>query len=150
MQGMKYLVLFVLVLLAGLWLYVRFAPSDPARWPVDPETADAPAGGSFRTRFEMAVPPEAALSAVQAVALETPRTKVFAGAPHDRRITFVTRSRFWGFPDYTTVAATDHSGGSRLTAAPIWGSTAPVSRAGCNRFSSDGGRTAPARGGCPL
>ena len=115
MQGMKYLVLFVLVLLAGLWLYVRFAPSDPARWHVDPETADAPAGGSFRTRFEMAVPPEAALSAVQAVALETPRTKVFAGAPHDRRITFVTRSRFWGFPDYTTVAATDHSGGSRLT-----------------------------------
>ncbi|MGB5558281.1 MAG: DUF1499 domain-containing protein [Paracoccaceae bacterium] len=111
---MKYLILALLVLV-GFGLYVRLAPSDPARWHVDPETAAAPPGGSFRTQVQMQVAPEAALTAFAARALDTPRTKVLAGSAAEGRITFVTRSRLWGFPDYTTVAAEAVPGGSQLT-----------------------------------
>ena len=45
-----------------------------------------------------------ALAAIDAAARATPRTRVLAGSVEAGMITYVTRSRLWAFPDYTTVA----------------------------------------------
>lgn len=113
MQIMKYVIVLLLILMA-VALYVRLAPSDPARWHVDPRTADAPDTGGYRTELSLPLPPEDALEAFEKIALATARTHLLAGSPQDGRITLVTRSRLWGFPDYTTVAAMPASGGSQL------------------------------------
>jgi uncharacterized protein (DUF1499 family) len=38
------------------------------------------------------------------VALATPRTRLLAGSVATGKLTYVTRSRLFGFPDYTTVS----------------------------------------------
>jgi Protein of unknown function (DUF1499) len=103
---------------AGAW--VRLAPSEPAVWHVDPVT-DAAADGVVRTgmgdaRVALVLPgtAEGVLSKLDAIALATPRTKRIAGSAAEGRITWVTRSALWGFPDYTTAAARVEAGGTRL------------------------------------
>lgn len=92
-----------LVVFAG---YVRLAPSDPARWHVAPLSDGpwgvvVPAEGSASLRLESADAREL-LARLDAVALATPRTTRLAGSVEEGRITWVTRSALWGFPDYTT------------------------------------------------
>jgi uncharacterized protein (DUF1499 family) len=62
-----------------------------------------------------AATPEEVLAALDAIARATPRTRVLAGSVAEGKITYVTRSAFWGFPDYTTVLAVPVEGG----AAPV-------------------------------
>ncbi len=82
--------------------WVRLAPSDPARWHVDPEvTHDA----DLRNGVRRIVPAgDDTLARLDGIVMDTPRTTRLAGSVASGRITYVTRSRFWGFPDYTTVA----------------------------------------------
>jgi uncharacterized protein (DUF1499 family) len=95
----------------GAW--VRLSPSDPARWHGDP--AQGAAGdNSHVARAFLPEPPEAALAAFDAVALAEPRTQRLAGSVAEGRVTYVTRSAVWGFPDYTTVAAEAAEGGAWL------------------------------------
>lgn len=101
------------VLLAGAALWVRLAPSDPARWHTDP-AAGAEGPNSHVAKTYVALPPAAALAALDRVALATPRTRRLAGSPEEARITYITRSALWGFPDYTTVAALEEGEGSTL------------------------------------
>lgn len=97
--------LYVIVLLIGLLLclaaYVRLAPSDPARWHqriAAGQDADL-AGGAIRV-----VPAGSGdLERVDVAMRALPRTLVLEGSVAASRITYVTRSRLWGFPDYTTV-----------------------------------------------
>lgn len=111
---MKILSTFALLLLAALFCYIRLAPSDPARWHVDPATGQS-GEGSHAQRQSSPLAPEQLLARLDAIALATPRTMRLAGSPESGRITWITRSRFWGFPDYTTAAATPAaSGGSDL------------------------------------
>ena len=42
-----------------------------------------------------------------AIALATPRTLVLEGSVEDGMITYITRTRVFGFPDYTTVTQKD-------------------------------------------
>ena len=98
---MRVVAVLVLVLVVAGLAYVRLAPSDPARWHVAVDgQADADfAGGALRVR-KMA--PEGFASAdVYMRAL--PRTHVLAGSVDEGRITYVTRSKVFGFPDYTTL-----------------------------------------------
>ncbi|MEQ9258273.1 MAG: DUF1499 domain-containing protein [Roseovarius sp.] len=92
----------VLVAVVGLMGYVRLAPSDPARWHAMPEdvTEQDLAGGAIRV-VEGAG--RATLERLDAIAMETPRTTRLAGSVEEGMITYVTRSRVFGFPDYTTV-----------------------------------------------
>ena len=85
------------VLALGAW--VRLAPSDPARWdqPLAFAVDEDLPGGVFR-RVE-----DRDLAALDAVVLATPRTVVLAGSVSAGRVTYITRSRVWGFPAYTTV-----------------------------------------------
>ena len=61
--------------------------------------------GANNARFAVVLTAEAqvALRAWQERILETPRTRQLAGSVDDGRMTFVTRSLLWGFPDYTTI-----------------------------------------------
>jgi len=101
MKIVMYIVGFALFVVVALGLYVRFAPSDTARWhqPID-ATADADlADGAIRVLNA----DKANFEAVDNVMRSLPRTQVLAGSVETGMVTYVTRSQLWGFPDYTTV-----------------------------------------------
>ncbi|MCA8878475.1 MAG: DUF1499 domain-containing protein [Rhodobacteraceae bacterium] len=119
------LILFTLVAaLLGLLAWIRLAPGDPARWHVDPLSVETPVPvGHFLIRPvggdsqgpDFAMPPEELLAAFDNVARSQPRVTVLAGSVADGMITYVARSRWFGFPDYVSVRALpDGQGGSRL------------------------------------
>lgn len=90
----------VVVVLAAL-AYVRLAPTDVAKEhrPVDAsEDAD---GEGYCTRVIAA--DEGALARIDAAAMEWPRTTRLAGSVEEGHVTYITRSKLVGFPDYTTV-----------------------------------------------
>lgn len=109
-----------LVLVLGFAAYVRFAPSNPARWnislPMDAaaECVVQPARGSASVACLIAEDPVELLRRLDAIALATPRTTRLAGTPEEGRMTWVTRSRLWGFPDYTTVQTSATCTGTRI------------------------------------
>lgn len=97
----------IVIFFIALQAYIRLVPSAAARWNVDPFAAKhpAPAGGRLVLKggdlpFEDATQ---ALAATCREMLSLRRTKVIAGAANERRLTFLTRSAVWGFPDYTTI-----------------------------------------------
>ena len=49
------------------------------------------------------------MSALDRIILATPRTELLAGSVSDGRVTYVTRSKWMGFPDYTTLQLNDGS-----------------------------------------
>ncbi len=108
---------FVLICV-GAW--VRLAPSNPADWHEDPVTNATPdcnvIPGTGEARAACLLPgtPAEVLARLDAVALATPRTIRLAGSADTGRITWITRSRLWGFPDYTTAAASAAPEGARL------------------------------------
>jgi hypothetical protein len=107
-------VLGVLAVALGFSAYVRLAPSDLARWHVAPvvdrSTGEGVAGevvareGGAQLWLETAAARDL-LARLDAVALATPRTQRLAGSVEEGRITWITRSALWGFPDYTTAEA---------------------------------------------
>ncbi|MDW4497616.1 DUF1499 domain-containing protein [Sulfitobacter sp. D35] len=95
----------VLVVVIGLLAYIRLAPSDPARWhqPVPySENTDMQSGAARVIKAE-----PNALARIDAAARGLQRTSVLAGSVEEGRITYVTRSAVFGFPDYTTVEQND-------------------------------------------
>ncbi|HKL70476.1 DUF1499 domain-containing protein [Salibaculum sp.] len=109
---MRWIAVFVVVLgvaLVAMAGYVRLAPSDADRWhrfvtPGPP--GDSPTQGGFTARRVVEGDPQTVMTTLDAVAQDTPRTRVLAGSAEDGFVTYVTRSAFWGFPDYTTVYLT--------------------------------------------
>ena len=93
----------VLLAVLGFGLWVRLAPSDPARWHVsigDAGNRDF-AGAAIRT-----VPASPGdMTRLDRIIRATPRTTLLAGSPESGMVTYITRSRLWGFPDFTTVEA---------------------------------------------
>ncbi|MGL4279513.1 MAG: DUF1499 domain-containing protein [Albidovulum sp.] len=114
---MRKTLLALLIILIGGMAYIRLAPSDPARWNVDlpafsgqiaagPEgVTTVPLGARARISVSDATP-AGLLARLDAIAGATPRTERLAGSPEDGRITWITRSLVFGFPDYTTAAVT--------------------------------------------
>ncbi len=100
---------FGIIAFLGVLAFVRLAPSDPAVWHVDLAAPGFdPAGGQvFCITPDNRYGPVAdgALARLDAIALATPRTERLAGSPEEGRITWVTRSRLMGYPDYTTAQA---------------------------------------------
>ncbi|WGW02483.1 DUF1499 domain-containing protein [Tropicibacter oceani] len=95
----------ILFVAIGLLAWIRLAPSDPAVWHVDPMvTADQDLAGGVRRRIPAT---EGAFEQLNGIILATPRTDVLAGTPAEGRVTYVTRSQWMGFPDYTTVQQND-------------------------------------------
>lgn len=95
----------ILLIVAGGLAWIRLAPSDAQVWHVDPKvSADQDLADGVRRRIAAG---ELTLSRLHAVILETPRTEVFAGGLAEGHVTYITRSKWLGFPDYTTVLAND-------------------------------------------
>lgn len=96
----------VLIVLA-LLVYIRLAPHDADRWHGG---ADAQAMGETKLDGGYVwreAADEARMQALHDVIRATPATRVLAGSLEDRRITYVTRTKWIGFPDYTTMTLED-------------------------------------------
>jgi hypothetical protein len=102
---LSYLLWAALAAILAFAAFVRLAPSDPAVWHV-PAIAEGPPGqvapGEGSATLRLAGDGPALLARLDSVALATPRTTRLAGSVEEGRITWVTRSALWGFPDYTT------------------------------------------------
>lgn len=114
-------VLGVAALSGAVW--VRVAPSDPARWHVDPRREARPSTPNFHLLrmgdgdapapiFDMA--PQRLADAFHEVATADGAT-LLAGSPADGHMTYLTRSRLMGFPDYTSVLIESAGDGAMLT-----------------------------------
>ena len=102
------MIVWILVLLAvALLAFVRFAPTDYAQWHtvISAEADKDMVGGAIR----IVDAPAGSLVKLNDIALATPRTTLVAGSVEDGRVTYETRSRLIGFPDYTTVEEVDGS-----------------------------------------
>ena len=124
-RNMTLFTAFATIAALGLLAYIRLASSDPAVWHIKPVTAaeagQGPCAAAIITqpngaRAACLSPdtPESLLAKLDATALATPRTTHLAGTPQTRRITWITRTAWVGFPDYTTAEATQTPTGTRL------------------------------------
>lgn len=87
---------------------------DPTRWHVDPFSGADPGLGGVLRMIETPLSPEAALTALDGIAQTEIRTKFLAGTVAQNRLSYVTRSSFWGFPDVTTFAVRPHPNGAEI------------------------------------
>ena len=105
MKYAMYLFVVVCVLVIGLVAFVRLAPTDPANWhvPIVETNSQNMTGGAIRVTE---AGPEA-LARVDSAMKALPRTRVIAGSVDEGRVTYVTRTKWVGFPDYTTIEHSD-------------------------------------------
>lgn len=99
-------------------VYIRLAPSDATVWDAD-ITADDYSPKSNWAAFCRA--PDSAdailtddLAPLDAVAMATPRTTRLSGSVAQGQITWMTRSKLMGFPDYTTAAIKQTDAGPQV------------------------------------
>lgn len=95
----------LLVLGLALVAYVRLSPIDTAKWhiPVQATTSEDLPGGAIRVM----VGQREVFEALNAAAAALPRTQRLSGSVDDGRVTYVTRSLVFGFPDMTTIELSD-------------------------------------------
>ena len=115
---MRSFALLLLLAAVGLMAYIRLAPSDPARWHVDPLTAGDPGeGGVLLTPPDapvLATTPQALMEAFDAIAMAEPRVTRLAGGVAEGHATYIARTRIMGFPDYISVRALPAGEGATL------------------------------------
>ncbi len=81
--------------------YVRLAPTDVSRWHRPVGRAESVTGAGWAARV---IPARSELlSDLHQAMLALPRTDLIAGSVGDGRLTYMTRSKWMGFPDYTTI-----------------------------------------------
>ena len=106
---MKIAFLLIVIAVVALVAYIRLAPSDPARWHIalHPRPADIAApspqmvvlrGGAY---IDLPFADDL-LARLDTIVIATPRTVRLAGNVGEGRMTWITRTALWGFPDYTT------------------------------------------------
>ncbi|MEJ6402206.1 DUF1499 domain-containing protein [Yoonia sp. 2307UL14-13] len=103
---MRILAIFAVVFIV-LMAYIRLAPNKADTWhqpSMLTGPGDYPEEGGFRVERRIAAPADDVLSRLRSIALATPRTDILAGSVESGLITFITRSRIMGFPDYTTAS----------------------------------------------
>ncbi|MGB0608422.1 MAG: DUF1499 domain-containing protein [Paracoccaceae bacterium] len=94
----------VIMVLGLLW--IRFAPIYKDSWHVTTraERDKAFMGGVIRF---LPAAGKAELSQLLAVIQQAPRTKYIAGGEKEGMVTYVTRTKVFGFPDFTTLWLSD-------------------------------------------
>ncbi|MDZ4311853.1 MAG: DUF1499 domain-containing protein [Cypionkella sp.] len=112
------LAVLILIVAAGGMAYIRLAPTNPAQWHVpleprpqematpSPDKVTALPTGAYADLTAAPDQTQAVLAQLDGIALASPRTRRVAGSAETGRITWVSRSVFWGFPDFTTAEAT--------------------------------------------
>lgn len=123
MKSFAYLLpLLAMFAIVGVSAYIRLAPSPAQTWHVDPIETGLSSGRNrvlMRADSDMQSPvfaetAEALLARLNLVADAAPRTRILAGGVQDGHITYLTRSKLLGFPDYTSVRAVTVPGGAQL------------------------------------
>lgn len=118
-------VIALLLAVAAVMIYVRYTPSDPAQWHVDPRAIpkpDKPNNWLIRPVGGDARPPTYPLDApalselVDRIASAAPRTGRVEGSVASGHLTYLTRSKWMGFPDYTTFRVYSTETGSSFAA----------------------------------
>jgi hypothetical protein len=101
------MVFWILVLgVVGLVAFIRLAPHDVERWH---RQSSASGMGEIRSAsgfvWRQAVDGDGTdlLRKLDAAATAAPRTTRLTGSIEDAKITYITRSRITGFPDYATI-----------------------------------------------
>ncbi len=91
----------VVVLIGGLVVFIRVAPNDPTQFHVVPEVSEnKDLLGGVKRRVKTG--PDG-LARFHAVALGAPRTYVLAGTVEDGHVTYVSRTKWMGYPDLASV-----------------------------------------------
>lgn len=104
----------IIIAFVALQALIRLLPTDPARWHVDSFAAADPAPGGVKRVLTVPMEPDEALTRLAAIAETEPRTRHVAGSVEEGRLTYRTRTAFWGFPDFTTIAARPHDSGAEV------------------------------------
>lgn len=110
----------VLATIALTSLTIRVMPLSQSQWDIDmavPGFAPESHWAAFCPRpGERQAPviadPAGLLTALDRIALATPRTMRLGGSPEAGRMTWVTRTRIMGFPDFTTAQILQDEGGA--------------------------------------
>jgi hypothetical protein len=90
----------VLAAIAGFG-FIRFASTDVARWHKPIGDAESTNGEGWSARV---IPASSdLLSDLHQGMLALERTELVAGSVTEGRLTYITRSKLIGFPDYTTI-----------------------------------------------
>lgn len=113
---MKWILGALAVVVVGFAGWVRLAPADAGRWHVAadaPGMGHSPGMGSHIWRGVVAGEGEAEMAQLDRIIRDTPRTTVIAGTVGAGMATYETRSKLWGFPDYTTLSLGAEEGGPR-------------------------------------
>lgn len=114
MRTLVFLLALALLLVPGMLLYIRVAPSDPARWHGDPETIPDPQTPNF-ARLSADVPLSNSETATR-IAAQARRDGAQKLAGDRELTTWIVRSRLMGFPDYVTIRLDETAQDTRLTA----------------------------------
>lgn len=96
-------IIIALVILAVA--YVRLAPVDEDKVHVPVSASEDEDGKGHCIRVTLAFP--GLLKRIDETMRALPRTTVVAGSLSEQRITYMTRSKVVGFPDFTTVQEVD-------------------------------------------
>ena len=109
----------VVLAIAGT-LFVRLAPSDPARWHVDPSTTQPGKKPNYHLiagRDTITLPFSADETArrIHALLIARPRIENIAQSDDGHWATYVERSQLIGFPDYLSFKVDPRAGESTLT-----------------------------------
>ncbi|WP_245897297.1 DUF1499 domain-containing protein [Roseobacter denitrificans] len=94
-----------LIIVISALAYVRLSPGEISQWHV-PVAGSEDADGAGDALRVIAATPDV-FAAADAYMTSLPRTRVIAGSLDEGRITYITRSRVFGFPDYTTLDYAD-------------------------------------------
>lgn len=114
MKTLALLVGLALLLAVALALYIRLAPSDPARWHADPDTIPDPSTPNFaRLRADIPLP---RTDVAERIAAQARREGAQVLAGNTELTTWVARTRLMKFPDYVTLRLDDTTDGTRVTA----------------------------------
>ncbi|MCC5992134.1 MAG: DUF1499 domain-containing protein [Rhodobacteraceae bacterium] len=120
----KLALLAVIALGLGGLAWIRLAPSDPARWHEDPRLVSRPTTPNYhliRLVGGDAMPPVFQITAEQLAArldviAQAEGAVLLAGSVKDLHMTYVTRTKLMGFPDYTSVLIDPAGEGAMLLA----------------------------------
>jgi uncharacterized protein (DUF1499 family) len=125
-KAMLYGLIFAGILaVLAMMAVVRLAPDRAEQWHVAIADDEMPVAGpcvdqvrevrrGARASCLLTREPAAVLAALDAIARDQPRTELLAGAPETLRMTWVSRSRIMGFPDYVTAEVVGTAAGTRL------------------------------------
>jgi len=103
-----------LLCVLGVALYIRLAPSDPARWHGDPAAIPDPHTPNFaRLSLTLPLPRD---TVFERIAAQAAREGAVELAGDQGLMTWVARSRVMKFPDYVTIRLTGTADGTQVSA----------------------------------